>query len=95
MSYRDNINNIAYNQLTTVPHIPDAKLMVGYAELLHSIPVLLFTDYYAPYIQSNPSRIPLDYIAIENANPDLQGEKYNLDMFDTESFYLGSTFMGV
>ncbi|MBZ4496129.1 hypothetical protein K9763_19515 [Clostridioides difficile] len=89
MDYRAIINNFAYNSLNNTPDIPDLHLMVGCAERLDSIPVLLFTDYFSPAVQNKAVVNAIDYTPWEKVNPDLQGEKITMEMFPTESFYLG------
>ena len=46
--YRQIINGFAFNQLSKLPNIPDFHLMVGSAECLESLPVLVYENATVP-----------------------------------------------
>ena len=48
MEYKNIINAHALNMIPRTALIPDARLCIGDAERLDSIPLLLFTDFSAP-----------------------------------------------
>ena len=49
MTYKENINRQALNVLNKLPHMPDYHLMIGDAEELNSVPVLVAKTYVPKY----------------------------------------------
>jgi hypothetical protein len=91
--YRNLINNHAFNQLPLTADIPDYRLSIGYAENLESVPILLFTDYYAPIQRAIlPTYQQQGY---ENFIDDFSGDKITMEDFPTNEFWLGSSVVGV
>ena len=45
MAYRSMMDAFAYNQLPTVPDIPDGSLAIGGDEVMNSLPVFVPTNY--------------------------------------------------
>lgn len=89
MYYRNIVNAIAYNQLTTVPNIPDFKLMVGGAEKLSPLPLLIYKDLSIPQAKAlipPPKR--------EEVDLPLQGTTYTVDDFVNNTFWLGTPIDG-
>ena len=48
MSYRQVLNDIAMSQLAVSPNIPDFHLMVGSAECLEPLPILVYENASVP-----------------------------------------------
>ena len=48
MSYRQVLNGIAMSQLSVSPNIPDFHLMVGSAECLEPLPILVYENASVP-----------------------------------------------
>lgn len=49
--YKSMMNSVAINALTKPPIIPDVRLMIESAEVLESIPILIFKNYYPSEVQ--------------------------------------------
>lgn len=82
--YRDVINKIAMSQVTTAPNIPDFHLMVGSAECLDSLAVLVYKNASVPntVIQNmqNISDLSNDEIAKKIADGSLEVNDINLNL---------------
>ena len=63
MTYKQNINRQAYNILNKLPHVPDYHLMIGDAEELETVPVLVAKTKYAVKTQADISTATDDEIA--------------------------------
>ena len=66
MTYKQNINRQAYNVLNKLPEVPDYHLMIGNAEELNTVPVLVTKTYvpkYAVKTQADISTATDDEIA--------------------------------
>ena len=66
MTYRQNINRQAYNVINKLPDMPDYHLMIGDAEELNTVPVLIAKTYvpkYAVKTQADISTATDDEIA--------------------------------
>jgi hypothetical protein len=92
-SYRQILNGLAYTQVTKQAYIPDFRLGVDQAEELGSVPILIFTDLYAP--QQSPVIKAWQNMSFEELAPDLKGAKTKMENFGTTSFYLGDAVVGV
>lgn len=91
--YNQICNGIAFQQLSKPCQIPDFHLMVGTAEHLASLPVLVFQD----YIESipEPLRRPLTDLKYEEAAQKLESGALTVDDFVGETFFLGDPLGGV
>ena len=66
MTYKQNINRQAYNVINKLPDVPDYHLMIGDAEELNTVPVLVAKTYvpkYAVKTQADISSATDDEIA--------------------------------
>ena len=66
MTYKQNINRQAYNVINKLPEVPDYHLMIGDAEELNTVPVLVAKTYvpkYAVKTQADISTATDDEIA--------------------------------
>lgn len=91
--YRGIINNIGNNQMKKVPEIPDFKLMVGTAEHLASMPVLVYSDYVN--LIPEPLRKPLESMSHEEATEKLTNGTVSPNDFVGDVFWLGDAIGGV
>lgn len=91
--YRSIINRQALNVLTKIPDVPDFRLMVGNAEELHSLPILVFAD----YMPANTSAIlpKTSELTYEEVQAQLATGKLSIDDFFTNTFPLGNPTEGV
>lgn len=91
-NYRNFLNAIAYNRLTTIPDIPDFKLMVGSAENLNPLPTLIYRDYYGE--EAKALIEPFKNMPAEKVDPQLVGITYTPDDFVNNTIFLGQATAG-
>lgn len=89
--YANVLRAFARRQMPTSADIPDFRLMVGEAEFLDSIPLLLYTDIAA--LNTKAVTPALSEISAEQAAPNLQGVSFSNDDFGND-FYLGGSLGG-
>lgn len=82
--YRDVINKIAMSQVATAPNIPDFHLMVGSAECLDGLAILVYKNASVPntVVQNmqNISDLSNDEIAKKIADGSLEVNDINLNL---------------
>lgn len=87
------MNRHGLNTLPTHPSIPDAKLMIGAAEVLGFVPFV-----------HQKKVLPAEAVPIVKATKDMSYEEFNegiysgsleIDDFPTDSYYLGNPVEGV
>lgn len=82
--YRSVLNAIALSQVATVPNIPDFHLMIGSAECLESLPLLIYKNASVPTaVVDNMSKISdlsNDEIAQKIADGSLEVNDINLNL---------------
>lgn len=90
--YRGIIDNIGLNVRRKNPEIPDFHLMVGTAENLASVPLLLYNDFntYIP----KPLQENIEMMKNEDVRQKLNGESYTIDDFVNNTFFLGNVVDG-
>lgn len=91
--YRQLINLQGFKVLTKFPEKPAENLAVADSEVLHDIPLLIFTKQQLPY--KNPVvdysvSTPYEKTALKGANDTL-----SLDNFVTDDFSLGVPFTAI
>lgn len=91
--YNNICNSIALQQLLKPCHIPDFKLMVGTAEHLASLPVLVYQDYIDAIPE--PLRRPMDSLKYEDTAKALENGSLTVDDFVGETFFLGDPLGGI
>ena len=89
MYYRGIMNRIALQQLATVPDIPDYHLMIGSAEQLASVPVLIYQTVVPP-----EAKALIPPASREEMDTPLNGTTYTTDDFINNTFYLGNPIDG-
>lgn len=90
--YRQFLNNIAYERLTTKADIPDFKLMVGSAENLTPLPTLIYRDYFGADAKALIE--PFKKMPAEKVDPQLVGITYTPDDFVNNTIFLGQATAG-
>ena len=90
--YRGIINRAGATVLLKCPEIPDAKLMVGSAENLASVPLLLYNDLSSAI--PKPLTAPIDQMKNEDVRTKLNGETLTVDDFVNNTFYVGRAVGG-
>ena len=82
--YRNILNNIAMSQVATVPNIPDFHLMVGSAECLDGLPLLVYENASVPnaVVQNmqSVSNLSNDEISEKIASGSLEVNDINLNL---------------
>lgn len=86
MAYRTMMDAFAYNQLPTVPDIPDDSLAIGNDEVMNSLPVFVPTKY-VPIQQRlfipTGAEVPFEDMALDGTGAGLE----DADFMDTGSFF--------
>ena len=90
--YKNVLNAIALSQMPLVPDIPDFHLMVGSAEELAPLPLLIYQQYHNYNIK--PLMEPTNNLSKEKVDLPLEGTEYTVDDFVTNTFYLGNPIDG-
>lgn len=86
--YRNIIDRQALNIVSKSPQIPDNKLMVGNAESLHSLPILVFADYMPSQTSAIlPNTADLSY---EEVQQQLASGQLTIDDFFANVYPLGN-----
>ena len=90
--YRGIIDNIGLNVRVKKPYIPDYHLMIGTAENLASVPLLLYNDFntYIP----KPLQKPIEQMKLEDVTMKLDGVQYTTDDFVNNTFFIGNAVGG-
>ena len=86
--YRPVADAQALKILLRNPDIPDPRLMVGYAEALTPLPVLIYQDVVPP--ESKAIMAIYDSIPIEQAAEKLEGTSLTVDDFAGEMMFFGN-----
>lgn len=90
--YRGIIDNIGLNVRMKKVDIPDYHLMVGTAENLSSVPLILYNDFNTPIPE--PLQRPLEQLKNEDVRAKLSNEGFTVDDFVNNTFYLGNAVDG-
>ena len=85
--YKPIVNAIALHRLMRPIHIPDMDLMVGSAECLEPLPLLIYKDVGTK--QGSPVMRPYHDLTLEEASEKLQGTSLTTDDFPGNTMYLG------
>ena len=90
--YRGIIDNIGYHVRIKPPEIPDMRLMVGTAENLASVPLILYNDFntYIPKVLQQP----IDQMKNEDVTKQIDGTQFTVDDFVNNTFFLGDAVGG-
>lgn len=84
--YRSIIDAFAYNQLATVPDVPDAALAIGNDEVMNSLPVFVPTKY-VPVQQRlfipTGADVPFEDMALDGTGAGVSAA----DFMDTGAFF--------
>ena len=91
--YKQMLGLQAYQALTKFPQIPAANLAVGETEVLHSIPLLIFTKQQLPAAKpviDSGMHLPYEKTAAKGA-----GDTLTLNNFVTDDFGLGKAYGSV
>lgn len=88
IDYRKIINQFGLQQLTRNISIPDFHLMVGSAEYLASMPVLVYNDYLEAIPE--PLQKPITDLNYEQAQAGMTNGELTVDDFVSNTFYIGS-----
>lgn len=87
--YRSIANNIALHRLQRPIATPDYRLMVGEAEKLSPLPLLLYRD-----VPTKQAKALIPPAKRENVDIPLQGTTYTTDDFVNNTFWLGAPIVG-
>ena len=90
--YRGILDNIGYHTRVKRPEIPDYHLMVGTAENLASVPLILYNDFYANIPE--PLQKPLEQMKAEDVAQKLDGTTFTVNDFVNNDFFLGDAVGG-
>lgn len=90
--YRGILDNIGYNARVKKPEIPDMRLMIGTAENLASVPLILYNDFnmYIP----TPLQKPIEQMKVEEVATKLDGTTFTVNDFVNNDFFLGNAVGG-
>lgn len=91
--YKPIVNAFAFDQLNRPIHIPDMRLMVGCAECLEPLPLLIYKDV-GPTVQSAVMK-PYNELTLDEAAEKLQGTSLTTDDFPGNTLYLGEAVAAV
>lgn len=88
INYKGIVNRFGLQQLVRPVAIPDFHLMVGSAEYLASMPVLVYQD----YLEMIPTALqkPITDISYEQAQTGIENGELSPDDFVQNTFYIGS-----
>ena len=90
--YRGILDNIGLGVRIKKPEIPDMHLMVGTAENLASVPLILYQDFntYIP----KPLQKPIEDMKNEEVATKLNGVTYTTNDFVNNDYWLGNAVGG-
>lgn len=90
--YREMLNYQALSVLIKPPCLPDYKLMIGSAERLDSLPLVIYKNYMPA--QAKPLVRATSDMPAEQLDPDFVGKTYEPDDFIQDTFFIGDALGG-
>ena len=88
MAYRQTLNAFAYKQVTKPVHIPDYHLMVGSAENLNPLPIILSKQYV-------PSEVAIKQADLNKLSDEEIESAINNNLLEVNDFNINLLTLGI